>query len=114
MNNKKELRNLRHNRIRAKVAGTKDRPRMSVYRSLGNIYVQLIDDAEGKTLAAASSKNIKATGSKQNISAEVGKLIAKKAIEAGITEVIFDRGGYKYHGRVKTLADSAREAGLKF
>ncbi|MGE5392261.1 MAG: 50S ribosomal protein L18 [Candidatus Saccharibacteria bacterium] len=114
MNNKKELRVLRHNRIRAKVSGTKSRPRMSIFRSLGNIYVQLIDDQEGKTLIAASSKNVKTKGSKQNVSAEVGKLVAQKAMEAGITEVVFDRGGYRYHGRVKTLADAAREAGLKF
>lgn len=113
-NNQKALRVLRHNRIRAKVSGTNSRPRMSIFRSLGNIYVQLIDDESGKTLVAASSKNIKAEGSKQNVSAEVGKLIAKKAIEAGITEVVFDRGGYRYHGRVKTLAESARESGLKF
>lgn len=107
-------RTLRHNRIRAKVNGTAVRPRLNVFRSLSNIYVQLIDDETGTTLAAASSKELKSKGKKVDIAAEVGKLAAEKAIAKGITEVVFDRGGYRYHGRVKSLADAAREAGLKF
>ena len=104
-------------RIRKIVHGDATRPRMSVFRSNTNIYVQLIDDINGKTLLAASSREpeilqAKTTGIAQ--AKAVGSSIAKKAMEAGITEVVFDRGGYLYHGRVKSLADSAREAGLKF
>jgi large subunit ribosomal protein L18 len=111
---KKELRVRRHNRIRARVSGTSSKPRMSVYRSTNHIYVQMIDDEAGKTLASASSKELKAKASKMNLSSEVGKLAAEKAKSAGITEVVFDRGGNRYHGRIKSLADAAREAGLKF
>ena len=85
-----------------------------MFRSITNIYVQLIDDETGKTLVSASSKEIKDKANKTNIAAQVGKLIAEKATKAGVKEVVFDRGGYKYHGRVKVLADAAREAGLKF
>ena len=100
-------------RIRGKVSGTAERPRMSVFRSNKGIYVQLIDDLTGRTLAAASSKGLEG-GTKTEVSAKVGKEIAKKATEKGIESVVFDRNGYLFHGRVKSLADAAREAGLKF
>ena len=100
-------------RIRGKISGTAARPRMSVFRSNKQIYVQLIDDLAGKTLVATSSKGIE-EGTKIEIAAKVGENIAKKALEAGITEVIFDRNGYLVHGRVKSLADAARNGGLKF
>ena len=100
-------------RIRGKVSGTASRPRLSVFRSNKQIYAQLIDDLAGKTLAAASSKGL-TEGNKSEIAAQVGKAIAEKALAAGITEVVFDRNGYLFHGRVKSLADAAREGGLKF
>ena len=100
-------------RIRGKISGTAQRPRMSVFRSNKAIYVQVIDDLAGTTLVAASSKGI-AEGTKTEIAAKVGEEIAKKAQEKGITEVVFDRNGYLFHGRVKSLADAARKAGLKF
>ena len=108
-----------HQRVRTRVAGTPDRPRLSVYRSLEHIYAQVIDDHSGKTLASASSndgdtkKNLKGGG---NVAAAkvIGKVIAERAKAAGVSKVVFDRGGYKYHGRVKALADAAREAGLQF
>ncbi len=103
--------------IRHKIEGCSERPRMSVFRSNKQIYVQLIDDKSGKTIVAASSssKDIAAqNGTKTEKAAMVGKLIAEKAIQAGIQTVTFDRNGYLYHGRVKQLADAAREAGLKF
>ena len=100
-------------RIRGKVSGTAERPRMSVFRSNKGIYVQLIDDLAGRTLAAASSKGLEG-GTKTEVSAKVGKEIAKIALEKGIQTVVFDRNGYLFHGRVKSLADAAREAGLKF
>ena len=99
-------------RIRGKVSGSAERPRMTVFRSNKEIYVQLIDDLAGKTLATASSKGLE--GTKKEQAAQVGELIAKKAQEAGITAVVFDRNGYLYHGRVKELADAARNGGLKF
>lgn len=105
------------NRIRSRIEGCSERPRLSVYRSNKQISVQLIDDKSGKTLVAASSsvKEIAAqSGTKTEKAAMVGKLIAEKALEAGIQSVVFDRNGYLYHGRVKQLADAAREAGLKF
>lgn len=104
-------------RIRKIVHGTPDRPRLTVFRSSKEIYVQLIDDQAGKTLAASSSveKSLKGqTGTKTDLAKMVGKSIAEKAIQAGISQVVFDRNGYLYHGRVKSLADAAREAGLKF
>jgi large subunit ribosomal protein L18 len=104
-------------RIRKIIAGTGERPRMTVFRSNKDIYVQLINDQEGKTLLAASSRESEVAESKARgieQAKRVGALVAKKAIEAGITNVVFDRNGYLYHGRVKSLADSAREAGLKF
>ncbi len=100
-------------RIRGKISGTAERPRMSVFRSNKAIYVQVIDDLRGTTLAAASSKGI-SEGTKVEIAAKVGEEIAKKAVEKGIAEVVFDRNGYLYHGRVKSLADAARKGGLKF
>jgi len=105
------------NRVRTIVSGTAERPRLSVYRSNKEIYAQLVDDLQGVTLTSASSKAKEISsmeGSKTEKAAMVGKLIAKKAIAAGITSVVFDRGGYLYHGRVKQLADAAREGGLKF
>ena len=110
-------RNNRHSRIRKKVTGTGTKPRLCVFRSLNNIYAQLIDDTEGKTLLAVSSlnpglKNI--PGSKTEKAKLVGETLGKKALELGINEVVFDRAGYKYHGRVKTLAQASREAGIKF
>ncbi|MBI3952350.1 MAG: 50S ribosomal protein L18 [Candidatus Doudnabacteria bacterium] len=107
-------RQLRHRRIRAKVSGTAKKPRLNVFRSLNNIYVQLIDDEHGKTLVSASSKEVAKKAKKSEIAAEVGKLIGQKAAGAGISEVAFDRGGFSFHGRIKSLAEAAREAGLKF
>lgn len=104
-----------HARIRRKMQGTATRPRLNVYRSLNQIYTQIIDDQAGTTLVAASSLSAKLkTGGNVAAAREVGKLIAEKAREKGITRVVFDRGGYLYHGRVKALADAAREAGLEF
>lgn len=100
-------------RIRGKISGTAERPRMTVFRSNKQIYVQFIDDLSGRTLVSASSKGLE-EGTKCEIAAQVGQAAAKKALEAGITEVVFDRNGYLFHGRVKSLADAAREAGLKF
>lgn len=100
-------------RIRGRISGTAQRPRMTVFRSNKQIYVQLIDDLAGATLVSASSRGI-AEGTKSEVAAKVGEAVAKKALEAGITEVVFDRNGYLFHGRVKSLADAARTAGLKF
>ena len=115
--NKKEFRRLRiKHRIRKVVSGTPERPRMSVFRSSKEIYVQLIDDNAGKTLMAASSLDKTIADQKVTKMEQaklVGKLIAQKALETGISQVVFDRGGYLYHGRVKSLADAAREGGLK-
>ncbi len=104
------------NRIRKIVSGTETKPRLTVFRSNKEIYAQIIDDVTGKTISAASSrdKDITAKGTKIELAALVGKSIAEKAIKAGVTSISFDRGGYLYHGRVKSLADGAREAGLKF
>ncbi|MBS6600551.1 MAG: 50S ribosomal protein L18 [Clostridium sp.] len=112
---KKVKRERRHLRVRKKVFGTPERPRLSVYRSEKNIYAQIIDDINAVTLTSASSldKSIAKGGNKEGAKL-VGELIAKNALEKGITEVVFDRGGYVYHGRVQQLAESAREAGLKF
>ena len=110
--NKKRLR--RHTRVRGKIFGTAERPRLNVYRSNDNIYVQIIDDVAGTTLVSASTMDKDFTGNGGNIEAAkaVGNTVAKRAIEKGITEVVFDRGGYIYHGRVKALAEGAREGGL--
>ena len=111
----KEQRRLRIKRsIRNKISGTSERPRLSVFRSNKNIYAQIIDDLSGRTLAAVSSDKAEGATNKVATSAEVGKQIAQKALELGISSVVFDRSGYLYHGRVKSLADGAREAGLKF
>lgn len=106
----------RHRRVRAKVEGTAKRPRLSVFKSLKDIYAQLIDDQKGVTLASASGKEIdkKLKTKKTDLAFKVGELIAKKAGEKGIKEAVFDRGSYKYQGRVKALAEGARKGGLKF
>ncbi|MCA6066733.1 50S ribosomal protein L18 [Chryseobacterium sp. RG1] len=103
-------------RVRGKISGSSELPRLSVYKSNKEIYAQLIDDNSGKTLASASSreKGVDANGTKSEVSAAVGKAIAAKAIAAGIETIVFDRNGFVYHGRVKALADGAREGGLKF
>jgi large subunit ribosomal protein L18 len=105
---------LRHNRVRSTVTGSVNRPRLSVFRANRHIHAQLIDDTSAKTLVAASSLEVKDKGKKTDLAGKVGSLIAKKALEKGVKEVVFDRGGYRYHGRVKALAEAAREAGLKF
>lgn len=116
---KAEARKKRQRRVRSKVFGTPDRPRLNVYRSSNNIYAQIIDDIEGHTLVSASSledeikNNVSHTGNKETAKL-VGALVAERAIEEGIKKVVFDRAGYKYHGRVKSLADGAREKGLEF
>jgi large subunit ribosomal protein L18 len=107
----------RHDRIRLTLAGTAGRPRLAVFRSLDHIYAQVIDDASGRTLVAASTLEKELRGSKSTKTEEaasIGKLIAERAKKAGIDHVVFDRAGYRYHGRIKSLADAAREAGLEF
>jgi len=133
---KQQKRYRRHKRVRAKIFGTANRPRLCVFRSAKHIYAQLIDDERGRTLAAASDRELKGKRQKAKgkitrqklktkeketvrrekvaLAYEVGKLIAKRALEKGIEKVVFDRGGYKYHGKVKALAEGAREGGLKF
>lgn len=114
-----EMRELRHRRLRKRLAGTAQQPRLAVFGSLKHIYVQVIDDAEGRTLVSASSmdkaltETLKGTGN-QDAAKAVGKLIAERALAKGISQVVFDRGGHMYQGRVQALADAAREAGLKF
>ncbi len=110
---RQEARLRRHARVRGKVAGTTERPRLAVYRSNQFTYAQVIDDVSGKTLASADSRQI-ATGDKRSRAREVGKLVADRAKAAGITRVVFDRGGYVYHGRIQALAEGAREGGLEF
>ena len=106
----------RHARVRAKISGTPERPRLNVYRSTKHIYAQLIDDVNGVTLASASSmdKDFEGTGGNTEAARKVGTMIAERALAKNITEVVFDRGGYLYHGRVKELAEGARENGLNF
>ena len=113
MVSKNQIRQRIHTRIRRKLRGTPERPRLAVFRSLAHTYAQVIDDSTGVTVAAASTSGSKAGG---NVAAatKIGKEIAQKAIEKGIKKVVFDRGGYIYHGRVKALAEAAREAGLEF
>lgn len=116
---KEALRKKRHARVRKRVIGTADKPRLNVFRSIEHIYAQLIDDSTGHTIVSASSldKELRGkikTGGNIEAAKMVGELIGKRAIEKGIESIVFDRGGYKYHGRVAALADSAREAGLKF
>ena len=115
---KNEKRGHVHDRIRKKMQGTAERPRLNVYRSLNHIYVQVIDDLHGQTLVSASTaegkKEDRRTGGNVASAKAIGKAIAERAKTKGVTQVVFDRGGYIYHGRVKALADAAREAGLKF
>ncbi len=116
---RQEIRIKKHNRIRNRFSGTAQRPRLSVFRSNNHIYAQVIDDAAGKTLVSASTAEKDAKAELKNTNdveaaSYVGKLVAKRAKDAGIDQVVFDRGGYIYHGRVKALADAAREAGLEF
>lgn len=110
-----EVRKRVHTRIREKISGTAERPRLNVYRSLNHIYAQVIDDQKGETLVSASSLSLKLkTGGNVATAKEIGKAVAERAIEKGVKKVVFDRGGYLYHGRIKALADAAREAGLEF
>jgi len=116
---KKEIRNRIHRRIRRKLSGTEQRPRLAVFRSVAHIYAQVIDDVAGHTLVSASSVDKSADKGKSqggNVAAAkaIGKLVAERAKEKGVKAVVFDRGGYQYHGRIKALADAAREAGLEF
>ena len=113
---KKEVRSRIHKRIRRKLAGTPERPRLAVFRSVQHIYAQVIDDSKGATVVSASSvdKGARTNGGNVAAAKTIGKLVAERAKEKGITRVVFDRGGYPYHGRVKALADAAREAGLEF
>ncbi|MBQ7592297.1 MAG: 50S ribosomal protein L18 [Clostridia bacterium] len=113
--NKNLSRKKRHIRVRAKISGTAERPRLAVYRSINNISAQIIDDVKGVTLVSASSyEKDFGNGGNREAAKKVGKLVAERAIKEGITEVVFDRGGYLYHGRVSELAEGAREGGLKF
>jgi len=111
---KNKQRARRHGRVRAKITGTTGCPRLSVFRSNKSMYVQLIDDSEGKTLASANVNELKKKGSKIEVATELGKLLAEKAKAKKIETVVFDRGCYKYHGRVKAVAEGAREGGLLF
>lgn len=116
---KNAVRKIRHARVRRKLRGTPERPRLNVYRSSNHIYTQIIDDVTGTTLASASTLSpelmeIRTNGGNVGAAKRVGELIAKKALESGITKVVFDRGGYLYHGRIAALAEAAREAGLEF
>jgi large subunit ribosomal protein L18 len=116
---KKEIRNRIHARIRRKLRGTTERPRLAVFRSVAHIYAQVIDDAAGATLVSASSvdkggKGVSKSGGNVAAAKAIGKLVAERAKEKGIRQVVFDRGGYQYHGRIKALADAARAAGLEF
>lgn len=114
---KNKVRLKRHARVRTKLSGTAEKPRLNVYRSNKHIYAQIIDDAKGETLVQASSQDkdiARDATSKVDLSAKVGEVIAKKASDKGIKEIVFDRGGYLYHGRVKALAEAARENGLEF
>jgi large subunit ribosomal protein L18 len=112
----REARTRRHRRVRRRIHGTAERPRLVVFRSIRGIQAQLVDDIEAKTVASASHAQLRKTfrGTKTEQAAEVGKLLASAAKKAGIDSVVFDRGGYLYHGRVKALADGAREGGLRF
>ena len=113
---KEQSKKHRHARVRAKIEGTAERPRLSIFRSLKDVYVQLIDDDSGSTLVSVSGHEIdkKLKGKKVDLAFRVGELLAEKAQEKGILEAVFDRGGYKYHGRVKAVAEGARKGGLKF
>lgn len=112
--NRKAIRDRVHRRIRRKLAGTAARPRLAVHFSNQHIYAQVIDDEKGVTLCSASTHNLDLQKANCETAAKVGTLVAERALAAGVTEVVFDRGGFLYHGKVKSLADAAREAGLKF
>ena len=113
--NRNEIRQRIHSRIRRKLSGTAERPRLNVFRSLNHLYAQVIDDQTGVTIAAASSLSLKLkTGGNVAAAKEIGKVIAERAAEKGIKKVVFDRGGFLYHGRIKALAEAAREGGLEF
>ena len=119
MLSKEQLRKKRHRRVRKTIYGTAEKPRLNVFRSLGNIYAQVIDDDAGNTICAASTldseiKSAAKSGGNIEAAKLVGKLVGRRAVEKGISAVVFDRGGYKYHGQVKALADASREAGLEF
>ena len=114
MINRKAIRKRVRVRIRKKISGTPERPRLAVFFSNQHVYAQVIDDTKGTTLCAACTKNLGLSKANLETAAKVGEEIAKKAVAAGVTEVVFDRGGFLYHGKVKSLADAAREAGLKF
>src|SRR5256885_12516773 len=111
---REEGRSMRRRRVRVNVSGTSERPRLAVYRSLNHLYARVIDDGASKTVAAASTVELKAKGNGMSEAAQVGKQIAAKAKAAGVNRVVFDRAGMLYHGRIKALADAAREAGLEF
>ena len=119
MSRREVLRQARHERVRKRVSGTPERPRLNVFRSLNNIYAQVVNDELGQTLVSASTidkevrESVK-TGGNTEAAKEAGRLLAKRALDKGIKQVVFDRGGYQYHGRVKALADAAREGGLEF
>ncbi len=118
-NKRAKARIRRHNRVRKYVFGTPERPRLNVFRSHKHIYAQVVDDEAGHTLAAASTVDVALRGqmlnkNKTEQAALVGQAVAERAIEAGVSQIVFDRGGYQYHGRIKALADAARDAGLKF
>lgn len=116
MGSRTDARRRRHNRVRKSMAGTAERPRMAVFRSNRYIYVQVIDDVAGHTVASASSQepDLRSESLTEETAAKVGKLVGDRAKEAGITSVVFDRGGFKYHGKIKALAEAARESGLEF
>ena len=111
-----DMRKRRHRRVRAKISGTADRPRLNVFRSINQIYAQLIDDSQGHSITYASSLDpeLKTDVSRVEKARLVGELLGKRAKKSGVTQVVFDRGGYRYHGRVKALAEAARKAGLEF
>lgn len=111
---RKKIRTHKHKRMRFRITGTPERPRLAVFRSAKHIYAQIIDDTKGVTLVSASTLNVEAEGTKTDAAKAVGEAVAKKALDAGITKVVFDRGGNIYHGRIKALAEGAREAGLDF
>ena len=113
---RRQIRQRIHKRIRSRVTGTQERPRLAVFRSLNHIYAQIIDDQQGHTIVAAASieKDLRGKGGNLEGAKAIGKAVAERAKEKGIKQVVFDRGGYQYHGRVKALADAAREAGLEF
>ena len=111
---RKKIRTHKHKRMRFRITGTPERPRLAVFRSAKHIYAQIIDEVKGVTLVSASTLNVNAEGTKTDAAKAVGEAVAKKALDAGITKVVFDRGGNIYHGRIKALAEGAREAGLDF